>query len=198
MKSVLKSFSEHGTFVQPDALDYIMSKDKPEEFASYIIGNLKEYPLVLTIFQIKEIEQSSRIEETLTPAEDSIEKKEVQKRMLSTLYSGELQYKPSEDTELEYDDPDKDDQIDIPAEETEEPEMPEVIKIKKVKGWKPKATEYEPEIEIIKDVTGKSTCEGTTTDFTKLFVNRYKALRKILQNQRREMANIMPIQTHQA
>lgn len=193
MKSVLKSFSEHGTFVQPDALDYIISKDKPEEFASYVIENLKEYPLVLTIYQIKDIEQSTKIEEIPKPPEDFIEKKEVQKRMLSTIYGGELQYKPSEDAELEYDDPDKDDQIDIPAEETEEPEMPEVIKIKKVKGWKPKATEYEPEIEIIKDVTGKSTCEGTTNDFTKLFVNRYKAIRKILQNQRREMVNVMPI-----
>jgi DNA polymerase II small subunit len=193
MKTVLKSFSEHGTFVQPDALQYIMSKENPHEFISFLIKNLNEYPLVLTISQINDIEQSIKIEETPKPDEESIEKKEIQKKMLSTLYSGELQIKPIEDTELEYDDPDKDDQIDIPQEETQVPEMPEVIKIKKVKGWKPKALEYDSEIKIIKDITGKSTCEGTTNDFTKLFFHRYKTLRKILQNQRREMANIIPI-----
>jgi DNA polymerase II small subunit len=67
------------------------------------------------------------------------------------------------------------------------------LDIKKVKGWKPKASEYEAEIKIIKDVTGNSTCEGTTSDFTKLFVNRYNSLRKILRNQRRELANVIPI-----
>ena len=114
--------------------------------------------------------------------------------MLSNIYSGELRYKASfEENGLEYDDPDKDDQIDISNEETEEVVMPQLIEIKKVKGWKPKSREYESEIEILKDVTGNSTCEGTTKDFTKLFVNRYNVLRKILQSQRREMAHILPI-----
>ena len=31
MKSIIKSFSEHGTFVQPETLIYILSKDNPEE-----------------------------------------------------------------------------------------------------------------------------------------------------------------------
>ena len=68
-----------------------------------------------------------------------------------------------------------------------------MIEIKKVKGWKPSSSEYDPEIEIIKDITGKSTCEGKTDDFTKLFLNRYGVLRKILRRQRREMANVIPI-----
>ena len=29
--SIVKVFSEHGTLVQPDTLDYIMSKENPEE-----------------------------------------------------------------------------------------------------------------------------------------------------------------------
>ena len=55
MKSILKSFSEHGTFIHPDAMDYISSKDKPSEFASFLLKNLKEYPLVLTLDQIKSV-----------------------------------------------------------------------------------------------------------------------------------------------
>ena len=92
-----------------------------------------------------------------------------------------------------YDDPDKEDQLNISSEEKEETKKPELVKIKKVKGWKPKSREYEPEIQILKDVTGNSTCEGTTNDFTKLFVNRFDVLRKILRNQRREIANVIPI-----
>lgn len=195
MKTILKSFSEHGTFVQPDALEYILSKDDPEKFTSFITKNLQEYPLVLTVDQIKNIEQSTKIEEIPKPPAVSLDEKEIQKKMLSNIYGNEPRSKVFfEEKELEYDDPDKDDQIDISNRETEEEVVtPEVIEIKKVKGWKPKSKDYESEIEIIKDVTGNSTCEGTTNDFTKLFVNRYNVLRKILQSQRRELANVIPI-----
>jgi len=53
MNSIIKSFSDHGTFVQPDTLDYILSKDDPKEFTSFITKNLKEFPLILTLDQIK-------------------------------------------------------------------------------------------------------------------------------------------------
>lgn len=195
MKSILKSFSEHGTFVQPDALKYILSKEKPEEFTSFIIKNLKEYPLVLAVDQIKNIEHSTKIEEKPEPPPmDSLDEKELQKKMLSNIYGDMPQPKiSSEESDLEYDDPDKEDQINIIDEETEDVVMPHVIEIKKVKGWHPKSKEYESEIEIIKDISGNSTCEGTTKDFTKLFINRYNVLRKLLQNQRREMVNAIPI-----
>ncbi|MCX6666815.1 MAG: DNA-directed DNA polymerase II small subunit [Euryarchaeota archaeon] len=196
MKAILKSFSEHGTFVQPDALNYIMSKEKPEDFTSFIIKNLKEYPLVLTADQIKSIEleqQSTKIEEIPKLSVSDSAEKEVQKKVLSNMYGGEMRHRPtSEENGLE-DDADKDDLVESDEEPEKETAMPKLIEIKQVKGWKPKAKEYEPEIRIIKDVTGNSTCEGTVKDFTKLFVNRYNVLRKILQNQRREMVNVMPI-----
>jgi DNA polymerase II small subunit len=194
MNSIIKSFSEHGTFVQPDTLNYILSKDDPEEFTSFLTKNIKEFPLVLTLDHIKEIEKLSlKIDETPKPVACSPEIKEFQSKMLSEIYKiGEIDYNNSEETEFEYDDPDKDDQISL-SEEEPESAVPQVLDIKKVKGWKPKASEYEAEIKIIKDVTGNSTCEGTTSDFTKLFVNRYNSLRKILRNQRRELANVIPI-----
>ncbi len=194
MNSIIKSFSEHGTFIQPDTLNYILSKEDPEEFTSFLTKNIKEFPLVLTLDHIKEIEKLSlRIEETPKPVTCSPEIKKIQSKMLSEIYKiGEIDYNNSEETEFEYDDPDKDDQISL-SEEEPEAAVPQVLDIKKVKGWKPKAREYEPEIKIFKDVTGNSTCEGTTSDFTKLFVNRYNSLRKILRNQRREMANVIPI-----
>jgi len=193
MNSIIKSFSEHGTFVQPETLNYILSKDDPIEFTSFLTNNLKEFPLVLTIDHIKNIEQISKNVETPKTYLSPPDLKEIQSKLLSEIYSGKIKLNASEETELEYDDPDKEDQIKIPEEEPLQEEVPQVIDIKKVKGWKPKAKEYDAEISIIKDVTGNSICEGTTNDFTKLFVDRYSALRKILRNQRRELANAMPI-----
>jgi DNA polymerase II small subunit len=193
MDSIIKSFSEHGTFVQPASLDYILSKEDPEEFTSFLTKNLKEFPLVLTVDHIKDVEQLTKDEEVPKPPVNPQEIKELQTKVLSEIYGGEIQYSTSEEIELEYDDPDKEDQIKLPEEVPQEEELPEIIDIKKVKGWKPKAKEYDPEIDIIKDVTGNSICEGTTNDFTKLFVDRYSSLRKILRNQRRELTNVIPI-----
>jgi DNA polymerase II small subunit len=173
-----------------------MSKENPGEFSSFIIKNLQEYPLILTVDQIKNIEQQTTktVEEQpkiQPPVVDSQIEKEVQKKVLSTIYGkGELHIKTLNDENGEEDEePDDLDQTEASDLEA----MPKLISIEKVKGWKPKAAEYESEIEIIKDVTGKSTCEGTTKDFTKLFVDRYHVLRKLLQSQRREMVNVMPI-----
>ena len=172
MKSVIKSFSEHGTFIQPDTLEYILSKDDPKEFTSLILKRLMEYPLFLTVEQVKNIEQETMIKDISKPCVDSLEKKELQKKTLSTIYGGVLQSEMSfEENDLDYGDPDKTDQIYLPDEKIEELVTPQLIEIKKVKGWKPSSSEYDPEIEIIKDITGKSTCEGKTGDFTKLFLN---------------------------
>jgi len=193
MKEIIKSFSDHGTFVQSDTLDYILSKGNPHEFASFLTKNLEEYPLVLTVDHVKQVEQRNKeVPEEKKPSNESLKTKEMQAKMLSALYSGEIPAGPSPDTELEYDDPDKDDQIDLPDEESKE-FIPPVINISKVKSWKPQAAEYDSEISIIKDVTGNSICEGTTDDFNKLFLNRYNSLKKILRVQRRELANAMPI-----
>jgi len=194
MKSIIKSFSEHGTFVQHDTLDYILSKENPEDFTTFITKNLKEYPLVLTLDHVKDIEQLSTIkEETNEVSNNFFEKKEIQTKMLSNIYSDNFRVKTDDDLDLEYDDPDKDDQISLPDENVDEIQKPDLIEIKKVKGWKPKSKDYNPEIKILKDVTGNSTCEGTTNDFTKLFLDRFDVLRKILRSQRREIANAIPI-----
>jgi len=194
--TIIQTFSEHGTFVQPDTIDYILSKKNPAEFTSFLIKNLKEYPLVLTVDHVKQVEDEIRQQEEKPPEpkKDTQEIKELQTKMLSTIY-GEGETKPdiSEDIENEYDDPDKEDQIKIPDETAQTEAEIKTIDIKKVKGWRPIAKDYDADVKIIKDVTGNSVCEGTSSDFTKLFVDRYKALRRILRIQRRELANAIPI-----
>ena len=197
MKSILKLFSDHGTFVQPDALKYISSKENPDDFATFLIKSLREYPLFLAVETIKNIEDSTQqLKEipaipipALTPPINPVEKtieKELQKKMLSKMYSNASFTKETTEEEDE--------------EETEEDETlkeakktPQPIEIKTVKGWKPLARDYESEVKIIKDITGRRTSEGTTQDFVNLFRDRYQTIRKILCSQRREIAQYIPI-----
>ncbi|MCK5261683.1 MAG: DNA-directed DNA polymerase II small subunit [Thermoplasmatales archaeon] len=191
MKSILKLFSEHSTFIQPDALKYISSKEDPNEFASFLIKSLKEYPFILTVENIKYIEESAKIKEIPKLDDNLLDKKEVQNKILSEIYNSNVLIEeiPNND---EYDDTDTEDQLESDIKDIEK-KVPQTLEITSVKGWKPLSKEYESEIEILEDVTGNSTCEGTTQDFVKLFRYRYNVLRKILRNQRREMINTIPI-----
>ncbi len=187
MRSILKLFSEHGTFIQPDALDYISNKENPDDFASFLLKNLKEYPLFLTVVNIKNVEESSKEEKPSTPDDAVLETKELQNKVLSEIYNKTILV--DEILDEESDDFEEEDTLEL--ENKEEPLQ--TMEIKTVKGWKPLSKEYESEVKILKDVTGESTCEGTTQDFVKLFRNRHDVLRKIIRSQRREMVHVIPI-----
>ena len=142
MKSILKSLSEHGTFIQPDALNYISSKEKPKEFVSLLIKNLQEYPLVLTVDHIKNIEQTTMIKEPTKPEtsvkEQVTEDKEIQKTLLSKIYNApHLKGEIFEENNEEYEDLDKEDQLQLSTDEMEE-KIPHAIEIIKGDGEAPK------------------------------------------------------------
>jgi DNA polymerase II small subunit len=198
MQSILKLFSDHGTFVLPDALTYIVSKEHPDDFAAFLVKNLREYPLFLALDTIKDIEASTQqlIETPMTipspqtsapplpPVEKTIEK-EFQKKMLLKIYN-----KPSFPKEINEEEDEEDTEEETQPEE-KKPLQP--LDIKTVKSWKPLARDYDSEVRIINDITGKRTSEGTTQDFVSLFRDRYQAIRKILTTQRREISQFIPI-----
>jgi DNA polymerase II small subunit len=184
-------FSEHGTLIQPDALNYITSKENPDEFADFLIKNMKEYPLVLTVENIKFTEQSINIQKSPVFIENTSNKKELQNKILSKIFNSNILVDEFIDKD-EYEDLEKEEQS-MENKKDEVEQIPEKLEFSSVKNWKPLSKEYESEIKIIEDITGKSTCEGTTEDFVKLFRHRYAVLKKIMRNQRREIANIIPI-----
>jgi len=199
MESILKLFSDHGTFVLPDALSYIASKEHPDDFAAFLIKNLREYPLFLALDTIKNIETptqqlvetplppppSSPQPEPAPPVEKTIEK-EFQKKMLSKIYS-----KTSFPKEVNEEEDEEDIEDEQPEQQEKKPLQP--LEIKTVKSWKPLAREYASEVRILQDITGKRSSEGTTQDFVSLFRERYQGIRKILTSQRREISQFIPI-----
>lgn len=199
MESILKLFSDHGTFVLPDALSYIASKEHPDDFAAFLIKNLREYPLFLALDTIKNIETSTQqlVETPLPPPPSSpqpepappVEKtieKELQKKMLSKIYS-----KTSFPKEVNEEEDEEDIEDEQPEQQEKKPLQP--LEIKTVKSWKPLAREYASEVRILQDITGKRSSEGTTQDFVSLFRERYQGIRKILTSQRREISQFIPI-----
>jgi len=83
-------FSEHGTLIQPDALKYITSKENPNEFADFLIKNMKEYPLILTVDNIKFTEQSTNIQKLPAIDDKIIDKKEFQNKILSKIFNSNI------------------------------------------------------------------------------------------------------------
>lgn len=71
-----------------------------------------------------------------------------------------------------------------------------VEKRKKIEGKKWKginAKDVDADVKIIKDITGKSTCEGKAKDFVIYFRNRFAQMKKLLRA-RREMVGAMDIE----
>jgi len=45
-----------------------------------------------------------------------------------------------------------------------------------------KAADQDPDVRILRDITGHSTCEGTLADFTRYFRHRFQVLRNMLRS----------------
>ena len=191
MESIIKLFQTHGTLVQPESLEYILSKDDPSAFCKMISKKLKEFPLILTLDQIKILEQETEQKSTPKISPQELEMKAQQKKILTQLYtqsSKTVSISEEENIDEEFDSNENDDIQDI--EQNVELHSP---LYSSTRSWNPPAKNIASQIKIIKDVTGNSTCEGTTDDFSKLFSDRFDVLRKILRSQRRELNNVIPI-----
>jgi len=174
---VLELLTSHGTLIQPDAADYILGKEDPLAEVGAVLSTLKEFPLILTM------EHVLRAEEKHGPG--GVMSSKVEKKA-----------KPSPPLE--------DKVVPVPAKAVPEPPAPLQPALLETSASMPgprkervHANGVVPKpgtgsLEIIKDVTGCSTCEGSISDFTAYFNDRYNALSKMLRN-RREMVGTIPL-----
>jgi len=177
MESIIDAFSSHGTLIQPDSLEYILSKDNPSAFSKILINTLTEYPLILTTDLIKKIEieilEHEQVEPKFTPSKDQeiiiIEERKIQ----TTLQKKKSNLQPIQECH--------------PLQPVKE------FSVSPSPTWNPIAKDYDSDVKIINDITGNSSCEGTTKDFAKLFSDRFETLRNHLRKQRRELMQVIPI-----
>src|SRR5256886_9864813 len=55
-----------------------------------------------------------------------------------------------------------------------------------------RSSDLEPDVRILRDITGRSTCEGTLADFTRYFRHRFHVLRNMVRA-RRELGGAQDI-----
>lgn len=179
MKTIIQLFSEHGILIQPDTLEYLLSKNNPQEFSEEIARSLKDYPLILTINHVKKAEQQC-IPRTTDCIDQEIESISITGNETD---HGELDIQKTLES--------------TPQSQIQSTNLPlhTVLKepISPSSTWHPEAKDYEKNIKILRDVTGNSVCEGTTQDFARLFADRFDILRNLLRLQRRELSNVIPI-----
>jgi DNA polymerase II small subunit len=169
---LLELLTSHGTLVSPETVDFILTKPDPEEYIKSILNSSFELPLFLTIDQLKEAEQSTE------PVDSPQEIADASKPEIEHIH-------PEPSTTLVS----KPEPITQPQAPT-----PELTQAKSsLSTKKPIASEYSSNINILKDVTGQSTSEGSINDFIKYFQTRFETLRKILTQQRREVMGSIDI-----
>jgi DNA polymerase II small subunit len=72
-------------------------------------------------------------------------------------------------------------------------EDPRRFKVEPRGDWRPLAAEHAGRLEVVADVTGNSTCEGTTQDFVTYFQDRYRQISRMLRA-RRELRNATTVE----
>ncbi len=131
-------------------------------------------------------------------AEHEAHRKAALAKMIQLVYdqkAKEMEVDDEHDPDADTDDRDRDGVTEDEAPQLAEWEVDwsKPITFKPRGTWRPEAAEHEARIEILQDITGESTCEGTTDDFHKFFKSRYHQLEKILRR-RRELVNAQPIE----
>ncbi len=138
---LLSFFTERGTLVEPDAIEHILSKDDPIDYAERFVSNLEEGKLIVTMEDIFRIESVVR---------------------------------------------------DVVEEHKVNPVEKETIVPDQKKSSLARAKDFDSDVEIKRDITGNSTCEGTIQDFQKYFNHRFQTLGAMIRR-RREMRGCVDI-----
>lgn len=138
---LLNLFTKRGTLVEPEAIEHMLSREDPMDFAERFFSNLDDGTFMVTMEDVLKVESIVR---------------EVAKEYKASKKVGEI--KP-----------------------------PEPKKMSAVK-----AKDFNSEIDIKKDITGNSTCEGTIKDFQRYFKHRFQTLGNMVRN-RREMRGSLEI-----
>jgi DNA polymerase II small subunit len=187
---LLNFLTKHGTLIQPDAVDYILTKKEPIKFIESVLDDIKDPPFMLTIEHLVKVERITKSavsevsEETVAePKAQKMKGKEPKKKITRP---------PSVTPEPEI---------------TKPPERPKPTVVpheKPLVGFEQIETTLKrpkivcsvqtlpDEIKLMSDITGNSTCQGKLGDFKLYFNDRLKKIKKLLKT-KREMAVTIPI-----
>jgi DNA polymerase II small subunit len=222
-KAIFDIFMKRNTLLHPDAINYIQNKPDPLKYVNNLVEKLQDFPLVLTMKDIENVEDSSFIHTSKSDGSTpQIEKdstsheldksKETGKEQIgyqvdhtrlatksekqmstSSIKISKLQSDTSFSGALMTRDIGKDDFG------KESLQISESINISSkvgslVEDSEEKAISKKPEIDIILDITGKSTCEGKIKDFSRNIKYKFSTLKNIIRTQNRFFSRPYPLE----
>ncbi len=199
MKELVALFESHGALADPDLLRELASADDGAVRVQAVISSLEEIPFHFDRALWERLEEKAQEEATAPPPAEPVEgpdavraRKEALRKAAAAIYD---QKAPTRDVDEEDDavDDHEDELVIEPGELEDAHQRARDFDIKPRSDWQPMAKDHESRLEVQQDMTGNSTCEGTTGDFVTYFQDRYRKIAKLLR-QRRELANATPVE----
>ncbi len=187
---LLNYLTKHGTLIQPDAVDYVLSKKEPIKFIESVLDDIKDPPFILTIEHLVKVEKitKSAVSEVTeeTKAEPKAQKKMAMEPKRKITRSTKISPKPEIRRHPLGPKPAL-----VPDEKSLSTFTEVGPPLKRPKIVCSVQTLPE-EISLLSDITGNSTCQGKIGDFKVYFNDRLKKIKKLLKT-KREMAVTIPI-----
>jgi DNA polymerase II small subunit len=219
---VVAHFATFGALVDPRLLDDLADDPAGPVRVQAVLAGLREVPFHVDHALWREIEAAERHGATAAPEpvrpmdeEAARARKEALRRKAAAIYDGR-----SGDRDDEADDEEGalDNGLDDARDETRDAledgpddgaagrsagaadrnrmdaaQRARSFRVSPRSDWRPEAAQHEGRIEVVQDMTGSSTCEGTTADFVTFFRDRYEKISRMLR-QRRELRNAIPVE----
>ncbi|MCA1812128.1 MAG: DNA-directed DNA polymerase II small subunit [Halobacteriales archaeon] len=197
-RELVALFEAHGALAEPGLLSDLAASPDGAVRVQAVLAGLHEVPFYLDRALWSGLEQQHR--EAAAPApppaapssEAERARKEAMRRAAAAIYDS------APKAEAEGGDGDEADPDEAEATADAAPphgarEDARSFKVLPRGEWRPLAAEHAGRLEVVADMTGNSTCEGTTDDFVTYFQDRYSQISKMLR-QRRELRNAGPIE----
>lgn len=193
-QEIVEIFSTYGALVEPALLTSLAAADDGAVRAQSVLTQLKEVPFHFDAAMWRELEEQHR--ERLTPdaphaaTEADLARKEAFRKAAAAIYDGQGKHK---DVDAEDDEDDHEDTLQLDESNLEDAaDRAKSFKVKPRSDWQPLAAQHEGQLEVVEDMTGNSTCEGSTGDFVTYFQDRYQKIAKMLK-QRRELRSAIEV-----
>ncbi len=202
-KELVALFESHGALAEPALLAELSAAADGPVRTQAVLAGLQEVPFHFDRPLWASLEQQSRVAcappapEPTQDAQSSLARKEALRRAAASVYDGvrkEGRAEVAEDTE-DTEDGATETGPDLGGEGSLADARAEARGFRVVArgDWRPLAADHQGRLEIVSDMTGNSTCEGTTQDFVTYFQDRYKQISKMLRG-RRELRNAILVE----
>lgn len=196
-QEVVELFATHGAVLDPELADRLASEPEGPVHVQAVLQGLREVPFHFDTDLWDRLAEEALDEAAPDPTpqpstEQALARKEALRRTAAAIYDGGHVQMASDDEDDPVDD--KEDNFVPQAAQVEDAAADaRDFRVTPRSDWRPVAAQHESRLEIIQDMSGNSTCEGTTGDFTHYFQSRYDQIERMLR-QRRELRNAVPIE----